>query len=123
MCTKCLREWIAATRAAVAQTDTGNLIDLDDVAALTERLEHCTHGATPPRPSVLPPREGSPLPENRYMELGRIAFEAYNTAKGGKTFDGRPIPPWSEVMEKSPDVCDAWMAAASAVRAALKGNP
>jgi hypothetical protein len=44
--------------------------------------------------------------------IGQIAFEAYNKAKGGKTFDGRPIPPWGEV---GAEVQAGWEAAADAV--------
>lgn len=43
--------------------------------------------------------------------LGQVAFEAYNSAKGGVTYDGKPIPPWSEVGEA---VQAAWEAAAVA---------
>lgn len=28
---------------------------------------------------------------------GQFAFEAYNESKGGVTYDGKPIPPWSDV--------------------------
>ena len=42
--------------------------------------------------------------------LGQIAFEAYNEKKGGKTYDGKPIPPWSEVGD---EVRGAWEFAAS----------
>lgn len=44
--------------------------------------------------------------------LGRLAFEAYNNAKGGVTYDGKPIPPWDAVGD---DVRAAWEAAAQAV--------
>lgn len=43
---------------------------------------------------------------------GRIAFEAYNEAKGGLTHDGKPIPPWTDV---GAAVREAWEAAAYAV--------
>lgn len=43
---------------------------------------------------------------------GQIAFEAYNESKGGKTYDGKPIPPWGEVGD---EVRKAWDAAADAV--------
>lgn len=42
---------------------------------------------------------------------GQVAFEAYNEAKGGVTWDGKPIPPWGEVGE---EVQQAWKAAAEA---------
>lgn len=43
---------------------------------------------------------------------GQVAFEAYNEAKGGKTYDDKPIPPWDQVGEK---VQAGWEAAANAV--------
>jgi len=43
---------------------------------------------------------------------GQIAFEAYNEAKGGLTWDGKPIPPWSDVGDA---VRDGWDSAARAV--------
>tara|TARA_Y100000310_G_scaffold127207_1_gene126250 strand:- start:865 stop:1392 length:528 start_codon:yes stop_codon:yes gene_type:complete len=42
---------------------------------------------------------------------GQNAFEAYNESKGGKTWDGKPIPPWSEV---GGEVQAGWAAAANA---------
>jgi hypothetical protein len=43
---------------------------------------------------------------------GQIAFEAYNEKKGGLTYDGKPIPPWSDVGDA---VRAAWEASALAV--------
>lgn len=43
---------------------------------------------------------------------GQIAFEAYNESKGGKTWDGKPIPPWGDVGD---EVRNGWEAAAFAV--------
>lgn len=48
--------------------------------------------------------------------LAKVGFEAYNKQAGGKTFDGRPIPPWSEVGDK---VQDNWTAAVLAVKDVL----
>lgn len=45
---------------------------------------------------------------------GQVAFEAYNIQKGGKTWDGKDIPPWSAVGEA---VQSGWDAAAEAVLA------
>ena len=42
--------------------------------------------------------------------LGQVAFEAYNKSKGGKTWDGKPIPPWTAVGD---DVRVAWECAAT----------
>jgi hypothetical protein len=42
-----------------------------------------------------------------------MAFDAYTEAKRGTTFDGRPIPAWSELGD---EVRSAWSAAAQSVR-------
>lgn len=46
------------------------------------------------------------------MSPGQAAFEAYNLEKGGVTYDGKKIPPWTDVGD---EVRGAWEAAASAV--------
>ena len=46
--------------------------------------------------------------EDRHS-LGRAAFEAYSASKGGKTHDGKPIPPWEDL---GGDVRAGWQAAA-----------
>lgn len=46
--------------------------------------------------------------------LGRRAFESYNFAVGGLTWDGKPIPGWDAVTDH---VRDGWRMAALAVRA------
>jgi len=50
-------------------------------------------------------------------ELGRVAFDAYSFAKGGKTYDGKPIPAWGKL---SVEVQEGWIEAAAAVRKALE---
>lgn len=52
--------------------------------------------------------------------LARLAFEAYNTSTGGKTFDGRDVPPYDVIAERTPHVARAWEAAADAVRKAVR---
>jgi hypothetical protein len=47
--------------------------------------------------------------------LGQIGFEAYNASTGGKTFDGRDIPPWESVAAEKPHVAKAWEDAAQAI--------
>ncbi|MDB4996731.1 MAG: hypothetical protein JWM74_4163 [Myxococcaceae bacterium] len=44
-------------------------------------------------------------------EIAQVAFEAYNASTGGKTYDGKAIPPWYAI---SPRIQDAWRAAARA---------
>lgn len=57
-----------------------------------------------------------PAPENR-ERYGRAAFEAYNIAVGGLTWDGKPIPGWDAVTDK---VREGWrVAAMAAVDAAV----
>lgn len=46
------------------------------------------------------------------IDIGLIAFQAYNDQVGGKTFDGKDIPKWGDVGKK---VQDGWRAAAVAV--------
>lgn len=48
-------------------------------------------------------------------ELARVAFEAYGESTGGKTWDGKPIPPFDAVRERTPHVARAWEAAVAAV--------
>lgn len=49
---------------------------------------------------------------------GQLAFEAYNHAKGGVTYDGKPIPPWTDVGDA---VRAGWEVAAGAVLATTPG--
>jgi hypothetical protein len=47
---------------------------------------------------------------------GQVAFEAYNESKGGLTYDGKPIPPWSSLEGDTGDaVKRGWEAASTAV--------
>jgi len=52
--------------------------------------------------------------------LARAAFEAYGASTGGKTWDGKPIPPFDVIRERTPHVAAAWEAAADAVRRLVK---
>lgn len=45
-------------------------------------------------------------------KYGQIGYEAYADATGGKTFDGREMPKWSELPER---IENAWEAAAAAI--------
>lgn len=53
------------------------------------------------------------------MSSGRIGYEAYKASTGGKTFDGRDMPTWEQVCERTPHVAKAWEDAARAVRSGL----
>lgn len=53
------------------------------------------------------------------LTLGKIAFDAYSESTGGKTYNDRPIPPWSDI---SPHIQQAWQAAALAVVEAHDGG-
>jgi len=48
-------------------------------------------------------------------ELAKIGFEAYGESTGGLTWDGKPIPPFEVVAERTPHVARAWEAAAVAI--------
>jgi len=52
--------------------------------------------------------------------LARAAFEAYGASTGGKTWDGKDIPPFETIRERTPHVAAAWEAAADAVRKLVK---
>lgn len=59
--------------------------------------------------------DSAPLPG---AGLGRIAYEAYSAAVGGKSVRGDALPTWDAQVEKNPDVAAAWCAAGQAVIAA-----
>jgi hypothetical protein len=45
--------------------------------------------------------------------LAKTMFEAYSKASGGKTWDGKPIPPWNDALgDIGPKVRSYWIAAA-----------
>ena len=46
------------------------------------------------------------------IDIGLIAFEAYKKKVGGKTYDGKDMPNWSDVGQS---VQDGWRHAAVAV--------
>jgi len=48
---------------------------------------------------------------NDTKTAGQIAFEAYGAAVGGKTYDHKPIPQWSEI---KPEIQQGWELAAKA---------
>ena len=50
---------------------------------------------------------GASIEEQTY---GQVAFDSYAAATGGRTYDGRPIPPWGELTD---EIRDAWCIAAS----------
>lgn len=51
-----------------------------------------------------------------WLDLAEVAFKAYNDQAGGKTWDGKDIPPFAEVGEK---VQANWIAAVRHVCAAV----
>jgi len=46
---------------------------------------------------------------------GQIGYEAYAAHTGGKTFDGREMPTWEQVVASGTKVAGAWEAAADAI--------
>lgn len=72
-----------------------------------------------PNPTVHPTaRELAAAVEADHLtELAAQAFEAYNASAGGKTWDGKDIPPFTEVGEK---VQTHWRRAVAAVLAAVE---
>lgn len=59
-------------------------------------------------------RAGEPT-EAEVAHLAEVAFNAYGQSTGGKTWDGKDIPPYAAVREKTPHVARAWEAAVRAV--------
>jgi hypothetical protein len=47
--------------------------------------------------------------------LGRVAYEAYCVAVGGKAFNGDVLPTWEQQGERSPKIAEAWGRAGLAV--------
>lgn len=45
----------------------------------------------------------------------QIGYEAYAKFTGGKTFDGRDMPTWEQVVSCGTKVAGAWAAAAEAI--------
>lgn len=52
--------------------------------------------------------------------LARVAFEAYGASTGGKTWDGKPIPPFDVIRERTPHIAKAWEDAVAAVLSELE---
>lgn len=57
------------------------------------------------------------------MSSGRIGYEAYKASTGGKTFNGRDMPTWEQVQERTPHVAKAWNDAAEAMRESRRDDP
>jgi len=49
---------------------------------------------------------------SEFFALGREGYEAYAKSTGGKTFDGRDMPLWSQLPQR---IQDAWSEAARAI--------
>lgn len=49
------------------------------------------------------------------MTSGQVGYEAYAQHTGSKTFDGRDMPKWGDLPERT---TSAWQAAADAITAA-----
>ena len=43
-------------------------------------------------------------------DLARDLFDAYNASTGGKTWDGKDVPPYDVIAQKTPHVARAWEA-------------
>lgn len=55
------------------------------------------------------------LQRNDIGHLARVGFEAYGASTGGKTWDGKDIPPFDVIRERTPHVAKAWEDAAAAI--------
>ena len=52
--------------------------------------------------------------------LAKTAFDAYVASTGGKTWDGKDVPPFEIIAVRTPHVARAWEAAVDAVRRKLE---
>lgn len=55
-------------------------------------------------------------------DLARVAFDAYGASTGGKTWDGKPIPPFDTIRAHTPHVAKAWEDAVRAVLATMENS-
>lgn len=75
--------------------------------------------APTPLPAPVPPSAIAPLapedivhiecPEHGRKSIGQVAFERYNEARGGLTYDGKPVPGWDVIPQ---GIRDGWEHAA-----------
>lgn len=54
--------------------------------------------------------------------LGRVAYDAYSAAVGGKSVRGEALPSWDEQIKTNYNVATAWCATAQAVITATFGR-
>jgi hypothetical protein len=52
-------------------------------------------------------------------DLARDLFDAYTASTGGKTWDGRDVPPYDVIAQRTPHVARAWEAVAKRARERL----
>jgi len=52
--------------------------------------------------------------QEMYASIGRVMYERYSETRGGKTYDGKPIPTWDDPKIDLSGVRDAWIEAAKA---------
>lgn len=53
------------------------------------------------------------------IELGKVAYDAYGDSRGWKVVGGGTMPQWDE---QSPELREAWQAAADAVAAVMTSD-
>jgi len=53
--------------------------------------------------------------DEEWLIRANHAYDAYAESTGGKTYDGRQMPTWLEIGEKTPHVQRAWVAAVKRV--------
>jgi|GEM_PF-4047399 len=82
----------------------------------------------PKEPAPVPPSAIAPLaaediiriecPEHGTKSIGQINFERYNEARGGLTYDGKPVPGWDVIPQ---GIRDGWEHAAHRLAELLVG--
>lgn len=67
---------------------------------------------------VVNDQEAAPVFKATREMVARIAWEAYRDAVGGLSFDGKPLPDWSELIEDSTKIkiVQGWLAVADTLR-------
>lgn len=60
------------------------------------------------------------ITDEAIARLAQAGYEGYAARTGGKTFDGRPMPAWSDL---PPHTVEAWKSASHAIIAALHREP
>lgn len=100
-------DWVRDLHERIAMALAGNLPQGRELSLSITKLEESMYWANAALARVEDPNAGPELtPEQRAQR----AYEKYGLVTGGKTFDGRDMPHWSQLGE---NIQAAWVAATS----------